>query len=104
MPGTVAAEPTLYNYLEYLVGRYNKFKEQDCRERGQRMNYAIIRTAYKSYMKCDVRHTPKEHFADAVGFLQERIRQTRLGRILSRRGNRLFETFDEHSRGPQAIE
>lgn len=95
MPGTVAAEPILHNYLEYLVGRYHKLKEWDCEKAGQKMNYAIVRQAYKSHMKCDVRHTPKEHFTEAVAFLQDRIRRTRLGRIQGSKGNKLYETFEE---------
>lgn len=99
LPNTVATEASLYNYLEYLVRRYNEFKEWECKKNGQKLNFAAIRGAYKGRMKSEVRHTPIERFDEAADYLQDRIRRTFLGRLQNSKGQRLFESFEEFSRG-----
>lgn len=95
IPGTVVEDHKKFNYIEYLIRRYNDFKKWDCTKQEIQMKYALIRVAYKRKMKCDVRHTPLTRFQEAVNFLQARIVSTRLGRIEHSKGNPLFETFEQ---------
>ena len=82
----------MIGYLKYLVDRYNKFKAWDCERTGDRMSHALIYVAYKRDMKYDLKHTPKDLFDAAVGYLHRRIANTRLGRM--RTGQKLFSSFD----------
>jgi hypothetical protein len=98
IPGTVAEDARMYGYLNYLVDKYNKFKEWDCKRGNLKMNYALIRIAYKREMKYNIKDTPKDLFDRAVEYLQKRISNTKIGRIMKSRGEELFsrfETFDQ---------
>jgi len=95
IPGTVATEARMIGYLEYLVRRYNDFKESACKRTGEKMNYAMIRVAYEREIKYKVKDTPIDLFEAAVAFLQLRIRNTALGRNLNAKGQALFSSFDD---------
>lgn len=97
IPGTVATDPYKVGYLEYLVGRFNQFKESEVGKPA--MKYALIRIAYKREIKFNVAHTPLERFDEAVAYLQGRIRNTMIGRAKAAEGNRLFESFAEFVAG-----
>lgn len=94
VPGTVAEDARMYGYLNYLVAKYNEFKEWDCNTSNCKMNYARIRVAYQRQMKYKIKDTPRDMFPRAVGYLQRRISQTKLGRIITKRGQELFSSFD----------
>lgn len=95
IPGTVATDARMIGYLEYLVRRYNEFKESACKRTGEKMNYAMIRVAYAREIKYKVKDTPLDLFDDAVAFLQNRIKNTALGRNLNARGQSLYSSFDD---------
>jgi hypothetical protein len=94
IPGTVAEDTRMYGYLTYLVKRYNKLKEWECKEDNMKMNYAFIRVAYEREMKYSIKDTPRDIFDIAVEYLQKRISNTKLGRIEKNRGQELFSTFE----------
>jgi hypothetical protein len=94
IPGTVAEDARMYGYLNYLVERYNKFKEGDCKRDNLKMNYAFIRVAYKREMKYNIKDTPRDIFDRAVEYLQKRISNTKIGRIQKSRGQKLFSRFE----------
>lgn len=101
IPGTVAEDARMYGYLNYLVGIYNKYKEWDCKRDNFKMNYVLIRVAYNHEMKYSIKDTPRDMFDKAVEYLQKRISNTKLGRILKSRGQELFsrfETFDQNEK------
>jgi len=95
IPGTVATDVNRYNYLEYLVRRYNEFKKSECDQKGELMKYALIRNAYMREFSCKVKDTPLDRFDDAVAYLQYRITNTILGRNYRKQGRRMFSTFEE---------
>jgi hypothetical protein len=98
IPGTVAENSRIYGYLNYIVRRYNEFKEWECKINNQKMNYALIHVAYKREMKYNIKDTPIDMFDRAVEYLQKRISNTKLGRIRKKSGQKLFsgfETFDQ---------
>lgn len=92
IPGTVAEDYSMVNYLNYLINRYNEFKKW---EAGQRMNYAMIRVAYQREFGCCVKDTPQVRFLAAAEYLQGRIRNTKLGRMKNAEGKSLFSSVDE---------
>jgi hypothetical protein len=99
IPGTVAEDARMYGYLNYLVGRYNKFKEWDCKTAKLEMKYFLIHNAYKNEMKYNIKDTPRDMFDRAVEYLQKRISNTKLGRTEKSRGQKIFssfETFDQN--------
>ena len=63
------------------------------------MNYVLIHTSYRRELGFAVKTTPLSRFDDAAAYLQGRIRNTKLGRVLAKRGNRLFDTFAAFSPG-----
>lgn len=93
IPGTVAENPRMIGYLNYLVRRYEKFKKWECERAGRRMGYGVIRNRYKDQMHYELIHTPVAQFEKAARYLQERIRNTKLGRM--RKGQKLYDSFDE---------
>jgi hypothetical protein len=106
IPGTVGENARMYGYLNYLVERYNRFKEWDCKEAKLKMNYSLIRVAYKREMKYSIKDTPQDMFDRAVEYLQKRISSTKLGRIEKSRGQEIFssfETFDQNEAVKSAL-
>ena len=102
IPGTVATEPFRIGYLQYLARRFNEFRAWHAGKKN--MKCGFIHGAYRRAIKFSIATTPLDLFDEAVGFLQERIRNTKLGRIEARRGNRLFEEFEEYvARTNQAV-
>jgi hypothetical protein len=102
--GTVLEDPRMVGYLNYLVRRYEKFKKWDCDQRGQRMGWGVIRKAYTREMKYELIHTPKPLFEAGARYLQQRIENTRLGKM--KQGQRLyspFESFDEQAGNDEGL-
>lgn len=91
IPGTVATEPFK---IGYLTRRYNEFRAWHAGKGN--MKYCLINNAYQREMKFSIPATPLTLFDEAVGFLQGRIRNTKIGRIKGRQGNPLFEEFEEY--------
>lgn len=95
--GTVSDDPFKVGYLQYLAHRYNAFKAWEVGK--ATMNYTIIHSAYRREIGFAVKTTPLTLFDAAAAYLQGRVANTKLGRILAKRGNRLFETVAEFSPG-----
>lgn len=93
--GTVSDDAFKVGYLQYLVSRFNAFKRWEVGPR--RMNYVMIHTSYKRDLGFAVKTTPLERFEAAATYLQGRIANTKLGRILRKEDNRMFEPFAEFS-------
>jgi aminoglycoside phosphotransferase (APT) family kinase protein len=93
--GTVTEDHRKFNYLEYLVRRYNDFKEAECNKQGVRMNYARIRVAYEREIGCKVRYTAQSRFEEAAEYLQRRIGKTIVGKVQRNKGLPLYTEFDE---------
>lgn len=91
--GTVCDDPRKVGYLQYLAKRYNQFKEWEVGKPA--MKYGFIHKAFEREIKYAIRTTPLDRFETAASWLQERIRGTKLGRILSARGQLVFSAFDE---------
>jgi hypothetical protein len=91
--GTVAEDPVKAGYLDYLIKRYNEFREWEIGK--EKMNYVVIRVAYERELKFKVRLTPLALFQKACQYLQGRIEHTKLGRIRKAQGQKVHSTFEE---------
>jgi len=91
--GTVCDDPRRVGYLQYLAKRYNQLREWDVGNGA--MNYAFIHAAYRREMKYAVRTTPLDLFEKGAGWLQRRVLNTKLGRMMAARGRGVFSAFDE---------
>ncbi len=92
--GTVCDDPRKVGYLQYLAKRYNQFREWGLHG-AEPMKHGFIHTAYQRDMKYAIKTTPLELFDAGAAFLQTRIANTKLGRILNKRGYPLFSRFDD---------
>jgi hypothetical protein len=104
IPGTVSEDARMVGYLNYLVRRYEKFKKWECDRNGQRMGWGVIRNSYKRDMKYELIHTPRTLFEAAARYLQQRIENTRLGKM--KHGRNLysrFEDFDEQASDDEGL-
>ncbi|RPI63463.1 MAG: hypothetical protein EHM48_02425 [Planctomycetaceae bacterium] len=93
IPGTVSEDPRMVGYLNYLVRRYEKFKNWECERNGQDMGYGVIRNSYKRDMKYELIHTPKTLFDAGMRYLQKRIENTQLGKM--KRTQKLYSVFQD---------
>lgn len=93
-PDSIAAHLDRSGYVKYLIRRYQKFQHGDKEKlgRGKYITiYNAIRTEFGSSWE-DLRQTD---FGSLATYLQGRIRNSKLGRILGAQGNRLFSTYEE---------
>jgi hypothetical protein len=93
-PGTVSEHARMIGYLRYLVRRYLEFRKWQADQDGVKVNPFQIHSAYKRELKYELKNTPVELFNKAVEFLQERIANTKLGRIKRKQGSKLFSDFE----------
>jgi hypothetical protein len=96
IPGTVSEQVEKHNYLNYLIDRYLKFKKWECDQMGEKLKGALIHNGYRREFGSPVCHTPLVRYGDAVTYLQQRIRRTRLGRMEGANGNALYLTEHEY--------
>lgn len=99
--GTVQQDAKKHNYLEYLVRRYNKFKEGHVGK--AQMKYAVIKKRFEAKLGYPIKYTPLEHFTVACGWLQGRIDDTLVGRRNRARGYRSYSSFEEYCAKPDAF-
>jgi hypothetical protein len=92
--GVVANEPTKLGYLKYLVHLFNEYKE---RQIGKvRMRYPIVSVQYRKAIGYTVPETPLEKFVAAQQYLQQRIKDSKVGRIKRAKGEKMYDTFEEY--------
>jgi hypothetical protein len=96
--GTVQQDVNKYNYLEYLVRRYNKFKEGQVGK--ERMKYAVIRKRFEAELGFPVKYTPLGKFEIAWRWLEGRIDNTLFGRRNRAKGCKSYSSFEEFCAKP----
>lgn len=97
IPNTVATNPDKVGYLKHLAKRYIEFKEYEVGKGN--MHYPIIYKSYEREIGYSINNTPLNRFADACHYLQRRIGNTKLGRMLKSQGRKLYSTFEEFAKG-----
>jgi len=99
-PDSVAADLKMAAYIKYLIARYQKYQQAD-KEKVGRGKYIAIHSAIRRDMGCPWGDVSQHEFPLLVGYLQARIRKSKLGRILGARDNALFSSFEEWLRKPE---
>lgn len=92
--GAIAANLVHRNYVKHLIDRYNEFAaDQPGRKT---FSYAAIYTTIKKLFGAKWDMIPSERFEDLASYLQERIDNTRLGRINRSKGIPNYSMFDPY--------
>lgn len=93
-PDSIEANLILKNYIKHLIDRYQEFIKDDHYKGENR--YMQIWGAIKKEFGASAYKIPQTKFDNLVEYLQKRIKDTKLGRILNKRGQKLFSTFEEY--------
>jgi len=95
--GCIGADLAKRNYVKYLVERYNHYREADARfGRTDRFHYSVLFKNIESKFKAPTYFIPETRFGELVDYLHDRIDNTILGRVNSKRGIPNYESFDEY--------
>lgn len=95
--GCIGANLPKRNYVKYLVERYNHYREADARfGRSDRFHYSVLFKNIESKFKAPTYFIPEARFVELVDYLHDRIDNTILGRVNSKRGIPNYESFDEY--------
>lgn len=94
-PDCIGSDSSKANYISYLIDRYNKFASW------QRDDFKYF--AFNSHLKKRFKVGPQRtvynillsRFDELVEYIQQRITDTRLGRI-KKKNQKLFESFTEY--------
>ena len=98
-PGdAIGAFAELASYVEYLIGKYQDYQKQDVGKEG-RGKYTIIYNAIRGKYGSKWQTIPVGKFEDLMSFLQQRIDNSKVGRIRKSRGQKRYHSFEEHSQG-----
>lgn len=94
-PDCIGSNSAKANYISYLIDRYNKFASWQRND----FKYPAFNTHLKKRFKVGPQRTvyniPLLRFDDLVEYIQQRITNTRLGRI-KKNTQRLFDSFPEY--------
>ena len=95
--GCIGADLPKRNYVKYLVERYHQYREADARfGRTDRFHYAVLFKNIEARFKAPTYFIPAPRFEELVDYLLDRIDNTILGRVNSKRGIPNYESFDEY--------
>lgn len=82
------------NYTLHLIERYNDFQKWDSSKLGKG-KYIVIHRAIKKEFGAKWDLVPETQFPGLVSYLQERILNSKLGRIKHSRSEKCFSTWEE---------
>jgi hypothetical protein len=99
-PDSVAADLEMSAYIKYLIARYQKYQHAD-KEKTGRGKYVIIYNAIRRDFGRSWEDVERCDFDRLAGYLQRRIRNSKLGRNLGAQGNPLFSTFSAWREKPE---
>jgi hypothetical protein len=99
-PDSIAANLEMSGYVKYLIGRYQKYQQADKSKEG-RGKYIVIYNAIKTQFGRSWDDVRQEHFPQLTEYLQFRVRNSKLGRILGKQNNKLFSSFAEWQMKPE---
>jgi endogenous inhibitor of DNA gyrase (YacG/DUF329 family) len=92
--GTIGTDMFKKNYVKHLIDKYNDYTKDDNYK--PNFSFAVIFKIINKQFGASCYNIPIIKFDDLCNFLQNKIRNTRLGRILNSRGQKLFSTFEEY--------
>jgi len=99
-PHSIEGHLEMSCYVKYLIRRYQKVQHGD-KDKIGRGKYVIIFNAIRGEFGRSWEDMAQGDFGSLVAFLHARIHNSKLGRILGARGNRLFSTYAEWLKKPE---
>lgn len=98
-PDSIATDLEMSGYVKYLISRYQKFQQAD-KDKNGRGKYVLIYNAIIGKFGRSWQDVAKVNFSTVAEFLQARICNTKLGRILKAQNNELFSSFSDWQKKP----
>lgn len=97
--GSLGADLLRKNYVQYLVSRYNDFKQTGHQSYGQAggHHYGSIHSNIRGKFEAKTYFIPVERFDEVVRYLHGRIDQTIQGKRNRSRGDRAYSSFEEYA-------
>lgn len=93
--GTIGADLDASRYVQYLIGRYNKFASADT-SRGTKFSFGAISKNAESRFRAPWRALPVEDLPALCSYLQERISKTRVAKSKTAKGDISFVSFEQY--------
>lgn len=94
--GSIADDNRMLSYAQYLIDRYQQFQKAD-QQKEDSFKYMAIHNTLKRKFKGGWKLLPTERFDEVAGFLQQRIDNSKLGRINRAKGFSNYHSFAEHN-------
>lgn len=91
----IGADRRMCSYVTYLIERYQEYQKQDGDKLG-RYKYIAIYNAIKRTFRSKWQLIADERFEELVTFLQNRIDNTKIGRIRKSRDQKRYHSYEEH--------
>lgn len=95
--GCIGFDTKKANYISYLIGRYNEYKEYEVGK--QNMKYGVFGAALKKQFKIGptrtIYHLSIDRFDELVNYIHKRINGTTLAKIKGKE-HKNFRSFDEY--------
>jgi hypothetical protein len=101
--GSIGADLLRKNYVQYLVRRYDEFRQVGQRSYGQKGShqYGAIHKNIQSRFKARTYFIPVERFDELVAYLHGRIDKTIQAKRNRAQGRRAYSSFEEYAREQQ---
>ena len=99
-PGSIGADLSRKNYVQYLVRRYDEFRQVGVNSYGQNgtHQYGAIHKNIAGKFKAQTYFIPVERFDDLVRYLHGRIDKTIQAKRNRSRGHRAYSSFEDYTR------
>jgi hypothetical protein len=91
--GSIGRNVECKNYTKHLIDRYNEYKESEVGK--SKLKYAAIYGSIKNEFKASAFQIPEHQFVALSSYLQNRIDNTRLGRINRGKGIKNYSMFED---------
>lgn len=98
--GSIGADLLRKNYVQYLVRRYDEFRQVGQRSYGQKggHQYGAIHKNIQGKFKAKTYFIPAERFEEHVAYLHGRIDKTLQAKRNRAQGHRAYSSFEEYAR------
>jgi len=98
--GSVGADLSKKNYLDYLIHKYFDFRKADSSfgafTHAEKFHYAELHESIRKKFKAKTFYVPAHRFQEECQYIQERIDKTILGKWNKNRGISSYKSFDEY--------
>jgi len=95
--GSIGQDVIMYNYISYLIKRYDEYKEIEFKRTRQKYHYGVLKKNIMSKFKTGaVYHIPQTRFLELVNYLQGRINRTIIGKTNKFKGHKNYTSLEDY--------